>query len=176
MSPGRKRDPDESWANALGGIEPLSGREDRVVDRKTPRAAAGQARSAAFHFPDPDNPGLGIASGVNDAQLRRLRSGNIAPERRADLHGLSAAEARSACLGALCAAIDAGERCVLVVHGKGHRSKQGAVLRPMLPTWLADPRLRGRVLAFSPAQPRDGGSGASYVLLRRARDRAPTES
>ena len=54
-----------------------------------------------------------------------------------------------------------------VVHGKGLRSKNQPVLRSALPEWLGDPRLEGRVLACAPAQPGDGGRGATYVLLRR---------
>jgi DNA-nicking Smr family endonuclease len=125
---------------------------------------------AHFDFPDPEEPGLGVAAGIQSSQLRRLRGGKIAVERRVDLHGLRAAEARSELVAELCAALDRRERCVLVVHGKGLRSKETPVLRRSLPEWLADPRLEGRVLAFAPAQPADGGNGATYVLLRRRRE------
>jgi DNA-nicking Smr family endonuclease len=112
---------------------------------------------------------LGFAEGINAAQRKRLRQGRIPTERRVDLHGLRSDEARRHCLDEISAAIDAGERCLLVVHGKGHRSKEAPVLRGSLPGWLGDPRLGGRVLAFCPAQPVDGGTGATYVLLRRNR-------
>jgi DNA-nicking Smr family endonuclease len=66
-------------------------------------------------------------------------------------------------------AIDAGVRCVIVIHGKGLRSGEGPVLRTSLAVWLASPVLEGRVLAFAPAQQEDGGRGATYVLLKRRR-------
>ena len=128
------------------------------------------ARPARFDFPDPQEPLLGIASGIQSSQLRRLRSGKINAERHIGLHGLRADAARRELLAELQEAASAGERCALVVRGKGLRSKDAPVLRRQLPTWLADPLLAGQVLAFAPAQPEDGGSGATYVLLRRQRE------
>jgi DNA-nicking Smr family endonuclease len=108
---------------------------------------------------------------INEAQRRRLKRGQIRPDRSIDLHGLRAEEARRTCLAEIAEAERAGERCVLVVHGRGRSSPNGPVLREALPGWLDDPRLAGCVLAFARAQPDDGGAGASYVLLRRRRDR-----
>jgi DNA-nicking Smr family endonuclease len=127
------------------------------------------ARPAKFYRPDPDEPLLGHAEGIQASQLRRLRGGRIPPELRIDLHGLRADEARRHILTELPAAIAAGLRCVIVVHGKGLRSEGAPVLRNALVEWLAEPALDGRVLAFAPAQPEDGGRGATYVLLRRRR-------
>ena len=36
-----------------------------------------------------------------------------------------------------------------------------------LPRWLAEPPLGAWVMAFASATPADGGTGATYVLLRR---------
>ena len=58
-----------------------------------------------------------------------------------------------------------GARCVHIIHGKGHgSSNQGPVLKNKVNAWL---RQREEVLAFCSAQPKDGGTGAVYVLLRR---------
>jgi DNA-nicking Smr family endonuclease len=38
-----------------------------------------------------------------------------------------------------------------------------------VPRWLEEPALRPMILAREPAQPRHGGAGALYVLLRRQR-------
>ncbi len=43
------------------------------------------------------------------------------------------------------------------------------VLKSAVPRWLAEPELRRQVLATAAAQPRHGGAGAAYVLLRRRR-------
>jgi DNA-nicking Smr family endonuclease len=42
------------------------------------------------------------------------------------------------------------------------------VLKEALAGWLVDGRFGRQVLAFASARPADGGSGALYVLLRRA--------
>lgn len=177
MSPGRRRDGEDepSFADALdamgdiGDVAPLA---DRDKHQATPRSGGRPQAPRAptrFEYPDPEDRGLGIASGIQSSQLRRLRDGRIRPQRKIDLHGLRTVPARRALVEGVADAIQAGERCVLVVHGKGLRSKEQPVLRSALPDWLADPRLERRVLAFAPAQPRDGGRGATYVLLRRSR-------
>jgi DNA-nicking Smr family endonuclease len=39
----------------------------------------------------------------------------------------------------------------------------------LVPRWLEEPELRRHVLARASAQPRHGGAGATYLLLRRHR-------
>ncbi len=111
----------------------------------------------------------GLARGIDRAHLARLRRGEARVERRVDLHRLTAAQARRALAAELRAAFAEGVRCVLVVHGRGLHSEAGPVLRDGLAVWLTAPPLASLVMAFASAQPRDGGPGASYVLLRRAR-------
>ena len=61
-----------------------------------------------------------------------------------------------------------GHRCVLVVTGRGLNSPGGqAILRSEAESWLTKEPLRRVVLAFCTAQPKDGGAGALYILLRR---------
>ena len=40
------------------------------------------------------------------------------------------------------------------------------MLKDALPVWLAEPALAGHVQAFASAIGRDGGVGATYVLVR----------
>jgi DNA-nicking Smr family endonuclease len=109
----------------------------------------------------------GAASGFDRRRLVRLRGGDPPPDRELDLHGLRQDEARRAVGAALRDALAAGERCLLVIHGRGTRSEAGAVLRDALPRWLAEEPHGPRVLAFAAADDRAGG--ATYVLLRRPR-------
>jgi DNA-nicking Smr family endonuclease len=110
----------------------------------------------------------GAAPGFDRRRLARLRAGDPPPDRELDLHGLRREEARRRLHAELRAALAAGERCLLVVHGRGARSGEaGAVLRDALPDWLAEEPYGGAVLAFASAA--QHGGGASYVLLRRRR-------
>ena len=72
------------------------------------------------------------------------------------------------------------KRLVVVVTGKGNpKNDENApwmasphgVLKQMVPRWLNQSPNRGRVLAFDYAQPKHGGMGALYVLLKRRRER-----
>jgi DNA-nicking Smr family endonuclease len=86
-------------------------------------------------------------------------------EAELDLHGKTAREARRAIVGFLETCREQGRRCVRVIHGKGQGSREGrAVIKWEVDRWL---REHDQVMAFSSARPRDGGTGALYVLLRR---------
>lgn len=110
----------------------------------------------------------GVAPGVNQKLLAQLRRGEFAHRRHLDLHGHSQEEARLTLAKFIADARKGGERCVLVVTGRGRSSPGGiSVLREALPRWLSRHPNRPHVLAFCTAQAHDGGAGAFYVLLRR---------
>jgi DNA-nicking Smr family endonuclease len=100
--------------------------------------------------------------------LRRLRRGLLPIDARIDLHGSTAKEARAELDLFLRTMRARGERCVLVIHGKGEHSPHGAgVLRGEIAAWLSQSALSEHVAAFATATGGDGGEGAVYVLLRR---------
>ena len=104
----------------------------------------------------------GIQSGV----FRKLRRGQFAIEAELDLHGCTVDQAREWLLTFLQDAQVRGNRCVRIVHGKGHGSRgRQPVLKGKVNQWL---RQIDAVLAFSSTRPVDGGTGAVYVLLKRA--------
>jgi DNA-nicking Smr family endonuclease len=110
----------------------------------------------------------GLAQGIDKRLLRKLRAGDYAVQAHLDLHGLTSDEARVEVDAFLARARGDGRRCVLVVHGRGHNSKEGVpVLKERLQVWLTRGRIGRGVLAFCTARPADGGAGAVYVLLRR---------
>jgi DNA-nicking Smr family endonuclease len=115
----------------------------------------------------------GATGDADRRTLDRLRRGQLRPEARIDLHGMTQETAHAALAGFVVRAQAEGRRCVLVVTGKGSVGAGGGVLRNAAPGWLNAPRLRPRVVAFAEAAPRDGGAGALYVLLRRLRPGAP---
>ena len=97
----------------------------------------------------------------------RLKRGHVDLDQRLDLHGQTQERAHQLLRACVAAAQARGCRCILVVTGKGLES--GGILRHMVPRWLNEEPNRARVVAFCPAQPRHGGSGALYVLIRRRR-------
>ena len=89
---------------------------------------------------------------------------------RLDLHGDTQDMAHRRLVGFLADAQARGRRCVLVVTGKGRAG--AGILRHMVPRWLAEPEVRERLIAYTPARLEHGGAGALYVLLRRLRTSA----
>jgi len=133
----------------------------------TPRARkASPTRPAVPHLAEllP-----GVTPGVDRRSADRLRRGELTIDGRLDLHGMTQAEAHRALDDFLARAETLGWRCLLVITGKGGRAGAAGVLRAAVPRWLNEAPNRARLLAFTPAQPRDGGAGALYVLLRRKR-------
>jgi len=59
-----------------------------------------------------------------------------------------------------------GKRAVLIVHGRGLSSPGEPVLKNKVREWLTRTAWRKWVIAFTSAQSYDGGTGATYVLLR----------
>jgi DNA-nicking Smr family endonuclease len=107
------------------------------------------------------------ASGIDRRSVQRLRRGERPIEARLDLHGMTQEEAHQALAGFIARAWAAERRSLLVITGKGGARR--GVLRTAVPRWLGEAPNAGRVLAFAPAQAKDGGEGALYVLLRRRR-------
>jgi DNA-nicking Smr family endonuclease len=109
-----------------------------------------------------------LGPGIDRRLLRQLKAGDYALQAHLDLHGLNSEEARVEVDTFLTKARADGRRCVLIIHGRGHNSKDGvAVLKERLQVWLTRGRIGRGVLAFCTARPVDGGAGAVYVLLRK---------
>jgi DNA-nicking Smr family endonuclease len=110
----------------------------------------------------------GLAPGVDRRLLRGLRRGDYAMQAHLDLHGMRQDEAKRALDRFIAESRRAGRRAVLVVHGRGLRSKDHVpVLKERVAVWLSQGRIGKQVLAFATARPHDGGAGAVYLLLRR---------
>lgn len=131
-----------------------------------PPQAILQPRLAASRRLDPTGP-----VDLDRRTWLKLRRGNYPIDARLDLHGLTQAEAHDRLAAFLAGAQARGNRCVLVITGRGAR--HGGTLRAMTPRWLDEAPNRGRVLSFAQAQLHHGGEGALYVLVRRRGPAAP---
>ena len=132
--------------------------------RRAPDRAATPSLAAGDDALDDDT----FRGEVPPAEFTDLRMGRIRPAQRIDLHGFDRKGAQQTLQKAFGVATASGHRCVLVIHGKGRSTATGeATLKSALPRWLRTPPLDAAVRGFAPALPRDGGEGATYVLLRR---------
>ncbi len=137
----------------------------RLPAPAAPPAEAAESAPARTALPDLTP---GVFAGIDKRSALRLKRGQTPIEDRLDLHGMTQAEAHRALNDFVAEAAGAGQRCVLVITGKGRVGSEG-VLRRMVPHWLNQAPLRPLILGVARAQPRDGGSGALYLLLRRRR-------
>jgi DNA-nicking Smr family endonuclease len=171
------------WRRAMRDVAPLRGRGVLLPERERvppagPAVDPGKPRVVQSDEPARPNPPrssptpvrpappLDTFAGLDRASAERLRRGRYPVEARLDLHGMTQAEAHRALAGFVAGSRALGRRVVLVITGHGRSS--GGVLKSAVPRWLSDPDLRRHVLAITPAQPRDGGAGALYLLLRKA--------
>lgn len=172
------RGDEELFRDAAAGATSLSRAPARVALRPAlpPRLASA---SPPTHHVDPtddehfdfrfsDRYVQGRATGVSRETVAKLSRGEFAVRSHVDLHGMALDDAKDTVDRFLTERQRRGERCVLVITGKGKNSRgQVAVLRERIPEWLARGPSARRVLAFVTARPCDGGEGAFYVLLRR---------
>ncbi|MEI8236269.1 MAG: Smr/MutS family protein [Methylococcaceae bacterium] len=105
-----------------------------------------------------------LSAGLQNNVLKKLRRGYFGVDAEIDLHGLTGYDAKRQLLHFLHSSVQDGCRCVHIVHGKGYRSQDNLpVIKNELNQWL---RQHQDVQAFCSASPKDGGTGAVFVLLR----------
>jgi DNA-nicking Smr family endonuclease len=101
---------------------------------------------------------------------KRLRSGNVAPDRVLDLHGMNLDSAWTAIDRGLEQAIARGERVMLLItghHRPGEPPVQRGRIRAAVHDWLAASRHASQIAAVRGAHRRHGGGGSLYLVLRR---------
>ena len=97
---------------------------------------------------------------------RKLRQGKYQIDARLDLHKMTIETAREKVFSFINDCMKYDLRTVLIMPGKGDRNTEDpALLKSYLIHWL--PQLND-VMAYHTAQPKDGGAGAFYVLLKKS--------
>lgn len=168
----------ELWAKVTATIRPLS------RDPKDPLAAAPTAAPALVaskprgRVPVPRPPEMAPkrTKSFQEATLdggwdRRLRGGQVEPDRTLDLHGHSLDRAWDAIDRALERSIAAGDRVLLLITGherKGDPPLERGRIRAAVHHWLAASRHASRIAAVRAAHRRHGGGGSLYIILRKA--------
>jgi DNA-nicking Smr family endonuclease len=106
---------------------------------------------------------------VDRALKKRFESGDLPIDGQIDLHGLTLSEAHHRFIQFMIRMIATKSRFILVITGKGSTESENGrgILRKNLPLWCDDKDLKPHILQMTMAKPKHGGSGASYILLRR---------
>ena len=144
-----------------------------TTTEKNGRLLSPRVQSAGMQPPPQPKPTprleVGNLAGVDRRTADRLRRGQMTLDARLDLHGMTRAAAQDMLSGFIARSAGRGDRCVLVITGKGRNGGEAGVLRREVPHWLNLPHLRPKIVAVTQAQQRHGGGGALYILLKRQR-------
>ena len=144
--------------------------------RPAPRLRGRVPPPLPVSTPPPARPVPLSTQGLDGSWDRKLAKGPIEPDRTVDLHGLTLDAAHARLDIAIAEALAGQARVILLIAGKPRphdendaRGNRRGVIRAKLLDWLAASRHAPRIAAVRPAQPRHGGIGAVYVVLRRGR-------
>ncbi|QIK77658.1 DNA mismatch repair protein MutS [Sphingomonas piscis] len=170
----RSLSPEEQalWAKVAETIRPLS-RLPRLEQAADPAPSIPPVRPVvrpAAPTPSlaPRKPSIGAT--LDGTWDRKLRTGQVTPDRTLDLHGFTLDQAWSAIDGLLEDAVGRGDRVLLLITGhvpKGEPPVARGKIRAAAHDWLAASRHASRIAAVRNAHPRHGGGGSLYIILRR---------
>lgn len=179
------QDDTDLFLEAVQDVRPLSDRRKRVVRDPDPQKRPGVPANAEdletlahlydlvtgitpLDFTFSDEYMEGCVRGFDHRLMAQLKKGIFPVQTHLDLHGLTRGDAEAKVRDFLIKSHRTGQRCVLIVHGRGLNSENALpVLKEKIPLWLSRGPVGRLVLAFCTAQPYDGGTGAVYVLLRK---------
>jgi DNA-nicking Smr family endonuclease len=156
-------------------IRPLS-REELKPDAAPPASTPASAPAApkpmlVSRKPAARPEAVPIGSKTLDGSWdKRIRSGDLEPDRVLDLHGMSLDNAWNAIDRSLEQAIQRGHRVILLItghHRPGAPPVERGKIRAAVHDWLAASRHAGAIAAVRGAHRRHGGGGSLYLVLRR---------
>lgn len=157
---------DADWLEAMSDVERMDDevRGADVVDSEPTTGLAERFRQRQQTEPTlTEDPGMQI----DPHSLERIRRGKLAIEAQIDLHGSTQEEAFSQVDTFLDESWRLRRRLLLVITGKGTAIDGGGVLRSVVPRWITEGRFRDCLVGIAPANQRDGGDGAVYVMFHK---------
>lgn len=193
-SPAAPADESDMFAQAMTGVSPVRAGGRDLAPAPPPSSLLRAKRKEALENMLDEKTEFAIeyseefiegrVLGLDPLVIGKLRTGQFSREGHLDLHGLNVEQAYASLACFLKESYQSGKRHLLLITGRGRNSPGGApVLRERVQAWLTRDPFKRVVLAFCSAQPRDGGAGAVYLLLRKRKksqgkiiwDRTPTE-
>ena len=177
---------EELFQEAMAGVDPIS-RENcverilvfRPAEKEEPKKGGRQEDAEALSsltrlvkegegFKVEDTPEYieGTSYDIPAEIAGRLHQGRYSIQAHLDLHGMNAQDAKTVFEKFLKWAVATGKRGVLIIHGRGLASPAEPVLKTRVVEWLTRGPWRKWIAAYASARLYDGGSGATYVLLR----------
>lgn len=173
---------EEVFMSAMQGVKQIEGKGRQITPKKeskTPQVTTSEDEAknelqrflngdVEFELEYTEEYMYGYVRGLDIKTFQQLKAGSLSVAAHLDLHGMTTEQAQESLLFFIRESYLQGHRCVLVVTGRGINSPGGqSILRRETETWLTKEPLKRVILAFCTAQPKDGGAGALYILLRK---------
>ena len=179
-----KETEDSVFRKAMSGVAPLKEGSRKAIPKALPQSTSGQQQrrrdAVAERGEEGDHNPLTLGEiervnpfdvlawkkdGVQPRVFRRLAQGKYPIEATLDLHQRTVKEARDDVFRFIRSSSRNGFRSVVIVHGRGDRSDDPAKLKSYVAHWLVQ---LADVIGFHSAPRRDGGTGATFVLIRKS--------
>jgi len=180
------------WARVIASVRPIAPARPAPAEPATakapppppgkmkPKPLARQPVAAKPPAPvaRPKSPPIGQT--LDGSWDRSLGKGAVAPDMTVDLHGHTLDSAHRLLDSSLDRAIANQARVLLLITGKPPQPAAGGgpprrgLIRAAVGDWLASSRHAPAIAAVRGAHPRHGGTGALYIILRRARTTVST--
>lgn len=169
----------KSFYQEISDIVPI---KQDTIEKKTAlldKVISKIRREAACRLPEKENEGASSAfvpmvgpndvleyrkPGVQPFVIARLRAGEYHEADFIDLHGKTIEKAYHTVMDFISFAKEQEFRCILIIHGKGERQKEKALIKSYVAHWL---RQIPEVLAFHSAPQWKGGTGAVMIILKK---------
>ncbi|MBO4956947.1 MAG: Smr/MutS family protein [Rickettsiales bacterium] len=105
--------------------------------------------------------------GIDKKLDKKLKNGNFIPDIKVDFHGLTLDNAFDCLINTVNYAYENGLKFVLAVTGKGYGTKSGKdSIKSQIDHWMTHPEISAKVIKYTDAQQKDGGTGAIYILIK----------
>ena len=105
--------------------------------------------------------------GIDKKTDKKLVSGNYHIDYKLDLHNLSFDSAYEKLFNLFELSIIYKYRCLLIITGKGIHSKNSETIKSLIQVWLKQPYFSNKIIKYTDATLKHGGSGAIYILLKK---------
>jgi len=169
-----KNDDEALWKAVTETVKPL---DSKIPAKKAEHVSLRKKLTIDVH-PSRHSPDFDytVCDPLTEGDLRamdkktgqRFKSGAMEIDARLDLHGYTLDKAFDVLKNFIHGQSRRNARCLLVITGKGGMLGRG-VLKAEMPVWINSGEIRSLVLSYTTAQPKDGGDGAFYILLKRNR-------
>jgi DNA-nicking Smr family endonuclease len=173
----RSLSPEEAalWARVAATIRPLSrDLKDREAPENDPPPTPVASKVMAVtprRPPIRPAPTMRVGTTLDGNWDKRIKSGQLTPDRTLDLHGHSLERAWWALDDALERSVASGDRVLLLITGHQRRGEppiERGRIRAAIHDWLAASRHASRIASVRGAHRRHGGGGSLYIILRKA--------